>query len=159
MQKKLDAPQYGPKEGVEEIRDSSGTLLAMIIRSAFKKPGINFVTPGDFSQQVGCLLHPVGKKIEPHVHNLVVRQVQFTQEVLFIRKGKVRVDFYEETQAYLVSSILASGDTILLICGGHGFEVLEEADIIEVKQGPYVGDHDKTRFKSIEATKLRWQDK
>jgi hypothetical protein len=62
------------------------------------------------------------------------------------RKGRLRVDFYDEDQRYLESRVLGPGDVILLIQGGHGFEVLEEVEMIEVKQGPYVGEQDKTRF-------------
>ena len=90
--------------------------------------------------------HPKGKLIQPHVHNSVPREVHYTQEVLFIRKGKLRVDFYSEEQEYLESRILGTGDVILLIEGGHGFEVLEALEMFEVKQGPYMGEMDKTRF-------------
>ena len=72
-----------------------------------------------------------------------------------IRKGRLRVDFYDEEQRYLESRILEAGDTILLITGGHGFEVLEEVEMIEVKQGPYVGDGDKTRFAGISTSEAR----
>ncbi len=93
--------------------------------------------------------HAAGKLIAPHVHNPVPREVHYTQEVLFIRKGLLRVDFYDHQQCYLRSRILEAGDVILLIEGGHGFEVLEDVEMIEVKQGPYAGDQDKTRFKGI----------
>jgi hypothetical protein len=84
------------------------------------------------------------------VHNPVPREVHFTQEVLFLKRGKLRVDFYDEHQNYLESRILGAGDVILLATGGHGFEVLEEIEMIEVKQGPYAGDQDKTRFTGID---------
>ena len=93
--------------------------------------------------------HPAGKVIPPHVHNPVAREVQYTLEVLFLKKGKMRVDFYDTNKHYLESHLLGSGDVILLITGGHGFEVLEEIEMYEVKQGPYAGDNDKTRFESI----------
>ena len=69
-----------------------------------------------------------------------------TQETLFIRSGKVRVDFYSNDQHYVRSTILVSGDVILLSAGGHGLEILEPSEIIEVKQGPYDADKDKVRF-------------
>ncbi len=94
-------------------------------------------------------MHPTGKIIDAHIHNLVHRNVSFTQEVLFIKKGKLRVDFYDDYKDYLESYILETGDTILLTSGGHGFKVLEEVEMIEVKQGPYSGEMDKTRFESI----------
>lgn len=123
--------------------------LALIVYHKFNKPGIHFFTPNELSQQLAYMHHPVGKVIQPHVHNPVPREVQYTQEVLFIKKGKLRVDFYNDQQQYLESRILETGDVILLITGGHGFEVLEEIEMIEVKQGPYVGERDKTRFRGI----------
>lgn len=130
---------------VHEITHNS-QLLGIIISADFKESGIHFFTPNTLSQQLAYMRHPAGKMIQPHVHNVVPRQVDYTQEVLLVKQGKLRVDFYTEQQEYLESHILESGDVILLVQGGHGFEVLEEVEMIEVKQGPYVGEHDKTRF-------------
>jgi mannose-6-phosphate isomerase-like protein (cupin superfamily) len=102
---------------------------------------------------------PKGKTIEPHVHNPVSREVHYTQEVLFIRKGRLRVDFYDEARNYLESRELGAGDVILLAGGGHGFEVLEEIEMIEVKQGPYAGDADKTRFPGVSASQIKLPEK
>lgn len=131
---------------IEEIRDK-GQLLAIIIRNEFDKPGISFVTPNDFSQQLAYMHHPAGKIIEPHVHNPVKREISYTQEVLLIKRGRLRVDFYTEAREYLHSRVLKAGDVILLATAGHGFEVLEEVQMFEVKQGPYAGEMDKIRFK------------
>lgn len=130
-------------------------LLAIILYHNFARPGIHFVTPNDLSQQLAYMHHPTGKIIPPHVHNPVIREVTYTQEVLIIKKGKLRVDFYNEQQEYLDSRILEAGDVILLVTGGHGFEVLDEIEMIEVKQGPYVGDQDKTRFTGITANQAK----
>lgn len=124
-------------------------LLAVIISHTFDKPGIHFFTPNELSQQLAYMHHPKGKVIQPHVHNAVPREVLYTQEVLFIKRGKLRVDFYNDQQKYLESRMLEAGDVILLVTGGHGFEVLEEIEMIEVKQGPYLGEQDKTRFMGI----------
>jgi hypothetical protein len=121
-------------------------LLAIIISHCYNEPGITFFTPNELSQQLAYMRHPVGKIIEPHSHNPVPREVQFTQETLFIKRGKLRVDFYDDQQGYLESRILEAGDAILLTHGGHGFEVLEEIEMFEVKQGPYAGKEDKTGF-------------
>jgi uncharacterized protein YjlB len=121
-------------------------LLAIIIRSSFNKDGIEFFTPGDFSQQLGYMNRPQGYIIDPHVHNLVERKVILTQEVLYIKSGKVRVDFFNDDKQYLESRVVNTGDVILLAAGGHGFEMLENSEMIEVKQGPYCGDEDKVRF-------------
>ncbi|MFH7245461.1 MAG: cupin domain-containing protein [Spirulina sp.] len=126
-------------------------LLALILSHRFTEPGIHFFTPNELSQQLAYMKYDVGKTIPAHVHNPVHRDVFYTQEVLFIKKGKLRVDFYSKTQDYLESRVLEAGDVILLITGGHGFEVLEDLEMVEVKQGPYVGDQDKTRFEGISA--------
>jgi len=130
-------------------------LLAIIIPRTFNKPGIHFFTSDDLTQQLAFMRHPAGKEIEPHLHNPVPREVLFTQEVLFIRRGKLRVDFYDDDRNYLESRILEAGDAILLATGGHGFEVLEELEMIEVKQGPYAGDRDKTRFAAVDKTSVK----
>lgn len=130
-------------------------LLALIVSHKFNESGVHFFTPNELSQQLAYMCHPVGKVIPPHVHNPVIREVQYTQEVLFIKKGKLRVDFYNNQREYLESRLLEAGDVILLVTGGHGFEVLEEIEMIEVKQGPYVGEQDKTRFIGITAEQAK----
>lgn len=142
---------------VEQIT-GEGIILAIIVRAEFRREGIQFFTEDTLSQQLGFMWHPAGKLIEPHVHNPVPREVQFTQEVLFIRKGRLRVDFYNSDQCYLESRLLGVGDVILLIQGGHGFEVLEEVEMIEVKQGPHVGACDKTRFAAIDRSQIRLRE-
>lgn len=132
-----------------------GRLLALIVGHAHAGQGIEFFTPDDFSQQLAYMNRPTGYVIAPHVHNAVPRQVQYTKEVLFIRSGRLRVDFYSEDQSYIESRILEAGDVVLLAFGGHGFEMLEPTEIIEVKQGPYAGDADKTRFEPVAAQTIR----
>jgi hypothetical protein len=96
----------------------------------------------------------MGYEIAPHVHVMKRYEVQYSSETLFIRKGKVRIDFYSEQKAYLTSEILVSGDVVLLSRGGHGFEMLEESEIVEVKQGPYESESDKFRFKGVDKDKI-----
>lgn len=138
----------------EEITHQ-GCTLAILLRSTYKTESINFFTPNDFSQQLAYMNRPEGYVIVPHVHNAVPREVKFTKEVLFIKSGKVRVDFYDDEQIYLESRILNQGDVILLAFGGHGFEMIEASEIIEVKQGPYAGEADKTRFNPIKPEQIR----
>jgi hypothetical protein len=90
--------------------------------------------------------HPAGKVIDPHIHNSVRREVFFTNEVLVLKRGRVRVDFYDNARDLVGSRVLEAGDVILLASGGHGFEILEEAEMVEVKQGPYAANLDKSRF-------------
>jgi hypothetical protein len=135
-----------------------GRSFATLLRSSYKNQGINFFTPAEYSQQLAYMNRPLGYVIVPHLHNAVKREVLFTNEVLFIKSGKVRVDFYDENQTYLESRILLQGDLILLASGGHGFEMLESSEIIEVKQGPYAGDEDKTRFEPVSKDKIRLKE-
>ena len=133
---------------IEEVKKKD-KLLAMIIRNDYVCEGVDFITPDEYSQQVAYMRHPTGKIIDAHVHNLVHRNVVLTQEVLFVKKGTLRVDFYDEYEDYLESRDLHAGDIILLVSGGHGFKVLDEVEMIEVKQGPYAGNNDKKRFEKV----------
>lgn len=129
-------------------------ILAIIIRSNYNQEGIKFFTPGEFSQQLGYMNRPKGYKITPHSHNKVKRRIETTDETLIIKSGKVRIDFFDDEKKYLKSKVLNKGDVILLVSGGHGFEMLEKSELIEVKQGPYVDDKDKTRFENIDKDKI-----
>ena len=142
---------------IEKV-SSGASELAIIVRSSFVQPGIAFLTPPDYSQQLGYMNRPAGYRIAPHIHNPVPRAVTLTREVLFIKSGKVRIDFYDDSRRYLESRILYAGDVILLAAGGHGFEMLEPTEMIEVKQGPYVGEGDKTRFDAVERHLIRCGD-
>lgn len=137
-----------------EIIKKNKKIIAHIIRNNHDCDGVDFITPDEYSQQVAYMHHPKGKSIDAHIHNIVHRSVLTTQEVLFIKKGKLRVDFYDEYEDYIESRVLSEGDVLLLVSGGHGFKILEETEMIEVKQGPYAGANDKMRFPSIEEEKL-----
>ncbi len=132
----------------EQIKHNN-TILGIIIRNDYYKEGIEFFTPDDFSQQLGYMNRPRGYVIPPHVHNLVERKVVLTQEVLYVKSGKIRVDFYDEERNYLESKILTNGDVVLLANAGHGFKMLEQSEMIEIKQGPYCGEMDKIRFEAV----------
>ena len=135
-------------EPLERVTDdASGAELALLIRAGFGQPGINFVTDDESVHQLVVLMWPQGHLIDAHVHNPMSRTIDSTQEVLFIRSGRVRVDLYGDDQMYRSSLELGAGDVIFLASGGHGFEILEDADIVEVKQGPYRGEGEKTRFR------------
>jgi len=139
---------------VEHVQHGD-TTIAVIVRRDYRKDGIEFFTPSTFSQQIGYMNRPEGYVIAPHVHTPVPREVQFTNEALFIRRGKLRVDFYATDETYLESTILETGDVILLVQGGHGFEMLAPTEIIEIKQGPYAGDRDKRRFDAVAAERVQ----
>ena len=140
-----DEPLKGERGMIETI-SHAGSVLAIILRREFRREGIEFFTPPEYSQQLGYMRRPSGYVIRPHMHNKVQREVMKTKEVLLIKSGKVRVDFYDNDQRFVRSSVLETGDVVLLAEGGHGFEMLEQSEMIEIKQGPYTGDSDKTTF-------------
>jgi mannose-6-phosphate isomerase-like protein (cupin superfamily) len=139
---------------IETIKHNQ-KIMAILIPGDFQEKGVHFCTPDSFSQQLAYLHHEPGHNIETHFHNPVPRAVTYTNEVLFIKKGKIRVDLYDEDQHYLESRILQAGDVILLAGGGHGFEILEEVEMIEVKQGPYAGEKDKGFFAGVSAREIK----
>ena len=138
---------------LEEIYNGD-QFLGLIIRKDYHDTGIQFLTNDQTPQQLGYMNREKGYVISPHVHNVVIRTVELTQEVLIIQKGKVRVDYYDDNQNYLESRIAYEGDIVYLGYGGHGFKMLEDSEIVEVKQGPYCGAKDKVRFEPIEDNKV-----
>lgn len=126
-----------------------GELVAIIVRKNFKTDGIHFFTDNDLTQQLAYMSHPKGHKIEPHYHREAKRVITATCEALFIVSGAVRVDFYDFEWNVVEHRIIKNGDVILLIAGGHGFEVIEEAVFFEVKQGPFVASEDKVKRSDV----------
>jgi len=124
----------------------NGEIYAMVLRRDFSRPGPNFFTPGEFSQQLGMLIHPKGKVVKRHRHKLVKREIFRTQEVLVLLEGKIRVELFDDDGEKLKTLFMKPGDAILLARGGHKVDVLESAKMIEVKQGPYAGFDDKEFF-------------
>ena len=131
---------------IERLQDAQGAELAVILRADFAADGLQFFTPDDYGQQLGYMRHPAGHIVQAHVHHEVERVVRTTMEVLFVRSGLVRVDLFDGSLEHMATRLLRSGDVIMLVSGGHRFEMLEAAELIEVKQGPFVGSADKSRF-------------
>jgi hypothetical protein len=119
---------------------------ALIVRADYRKEGIEFFTGDTEPLQLGYMRRAKGYRIDPHAHVHASREVSVTNEVLLIRRGRVRVNFYDEQDSLHTEVVLETGDVVLLMRCGHGFEMLEDSEIIEVKQGPFMGDRDKRRF-------------
>lgn len=135
---------------IDTIYDNNENVLAIVVRDSYDKRGITFVTPNDYSQQLAYMHHEKGHVILPHIHNIVKREILYTKEVLIIKSGKMKCDFYTDNKKYIKSIIVETGDILLLVSGGHGFKCLEETIMIEVKQGPYAGDDDKIKFEPFD---------
>lgn len=131
---------------VEWFRDDRGRPLAAVIRADAAPDKTTFFTPDDFLQQAGFIVYPKGGRITPHVHVDVKRAIEGTSEILFVWKGKVSVELYTQEREPVTTLTLDRGDVILLVGGGHGFDMLEDSVLFEVKQGPYVGLEEKVRF-------------
>ena len=131
-------------------------ILALIVRTNKNtKSGVNFISPNNFGLQVGLMRHKKNHFIKPHIHKQYSRKVYTTSEVLLIKRGELRVDFYNNKKKYLFSKILKKNDLIILNEGAHGFKVKKTLEMIEVKQGPYKLSKDKVRFKKIDENKIK----
>jgi hypothetical protein len=133
-------------------------LFALIVRGRFrKKSGINFFTSKESTQQFGFMKHKKNHIIKPHKHNKRLTRVLRTTEVILLLKGTLRVDFYNDKYKYLFSKKINERDIIMLIHGGHGFKVLKNVEMIEVKQGPYSLASDKIKFKTVDEKKIKFK--
>ena len=121
--------------------------MAMVLTRDHSKPGLEFFTSNDLTLQMGYMKYPAQHRIVPHVHKPVRREVLYTLEAIFVKSGKVAVELYTDERKYIGDEVLVAGDVILFTGGGHGFKFLEEGELIEIKQGPYVSqDVDKDKF-------------
>ena len=133
-------------------------LFALIVRRQFrKKSGINFFTSKEATQQFGFMKHKKNHFIKPHKHNKRLTKILRTTEVILLLKGTLRVDFYNDKNRYLFSKKINERDIIMLIHGGHGFKVLKNAEMIEVKQGPYSLASDKIKFETVDEKKIKFK--
>jgi hypothetical protein len=130
---------------IEEVR-SQGTVLALVIRRSYAPGMTTFPTPSSYTQQLGFVVYPAGGAVVPHIHRPVRREITGTAEVIVVRSGRCVVDLYSEERALVASYELETGDVILLVAGGHGFRMLDNTVLMEVKQGPYMGVDEKERF-------------
>ncbi len=131
---------------IEWIRDDEGNPLALIVRRDYHPSSTEFPTPPEFKQQVGFIVYKKGEVIQRHVHLPVERHLTGSSEVVTVREGKAKVFFYKQDKSLVTSSVVSRGDLVLLVAGGHGFELLEDTVLLEVKQGPYTDLEEKERF-------------
>jgi len=133
---------------IEQITDN-GSIIATIIKAGFTKKGEQFFTPCEFSQQLGYMNRPKGYRVEAHTHKQVQQDVVLTHEVLYVKSGTIRVRLFTDSFTFIKECILTRGDIILLASGGHSVEMVEDSEIIEVKQGPY-SQENKIYFKPVQ---------
>lgn len=131
--------------GIEWIKDGD-QVLSLIIRAEVTPEKTAFVTPDTFIQQAGFVVYPRGGVIANHIHKPLEREIIGTPETLFIRKGKVKVHFFNGAREPRGEAVVQTGDILMLVSGGHGFTMLEDTILFEIKQGPYTGLDEKERF-------------
>ncbi len=125
----------------KEVIEKNGQIFALVFRKSLRPTGVNFMTPDDYTLQLGFIGHPSGRQIRDHVHNPHIHyKVDTTQEFLYVESGKIKAVIYDYGWNVIKEGVLNAGDSILQVAGGHGFEVLESCYLIEVKQGPFPGD-------------------
>ena len=123
-----------------------GKLLAQIIKGSKKINKTTFFTSSEANLQIGYVVYPANTSIKRHIHKKVVRKLDRTEEILIVKKGKCVIDLYDDKKKFVVSKRLSAGDIIILVSGGHGFKLLEDTVLVEIKQGPYGGIAEKERF-------------
>lgn len=121
-------------------------LLAIVISRQFEPKETQFITSPQDLQQVGFIKYPQGGTVPSHYHTALERHIVGTPETLLVRSGKVEASLYDNEQVLVTRRILEAGDIVVLISGGHGFKMLEDTVLLEVKQGPYTGLTEKVRF-------------
>lgn len=133
-------------EAIEKVVTTDGRALVYIVRGSLDPKETTFVTPPDTNLQMGFIVYAKGKEIQRHVHKPIERHTRGTSEVIVVRRGHCQVDLYDDDRTFVTSRELHQGDIMLTVAGGHGFRMLDETVLLEVKQGPYAGMDDKERF-------------
>ena len=133
-------------EFIHRVLSRDGDLLAYIIRASFSSDITSFVTPPEHNFQVGFVVHPQGAEIQSHLHRTIDRHISNTSEVLVVRKGNCEIDVFDNQKRLVETLQMTPGDVMVMISGGHGFRMLEDTVLLEIKQGPYIGIEEKERF-------------
>jgi|TARA_Y100000992_G_scaffold234562_1_gene165422 hypothetical protein len=133
---------------VKEIKHGNTVLARYIPASVAWSDDLNFFSDDEDFIQFGTWGYNSGKELKAHIHNEVVREVKWTQEVLYVRKGKLKARIYDKEEKLVDNIIVNEGDLIVLLHGGHGYDIIEDGtQVLEVKNGPYVGaEVDRKRF-------------
>jgi mannose-6-phosphate isomerase-like protein (cupin superfamily) len=131
---------------VERITDTQGTVLALVVRREYAPDVTTFVTEPESGLQVGLIVYPAQGSVPRHRHHPIERRLTGTPEVLVVREGRCQADIFDDEAELLATCELSAGDLIVLLGGGHGFRMLDDTVLVEVKQGPYPGVDEKERF-------------
>jgi hypothetical protein len=123
-----------------------GKVFAYVMRDTPGEKRTTFLTPDEAIQQVGFVVHPAGAEVKRHYHLPLERSIVGTPEVLVVRQGRCEMDVYDDGQELVCTRELETGDIMVMVGGGHGFRMVEDTVLLEVKQGPYYGPDEKAYF-------------
>jgi hypothetical protein len=129
-----------------DVISSGSAVLCYIMRSGSLPAVTEFVTPPDLTLQVGHIVHSRGHEIVRHANRPQERLINGTAEVLLVQRGRCEMDVYDNNRDLVATRELRTGDIVILLNGGHGFRMLEDTVLLEVKQGPYLGPSEKEQF-------------
>jgi hypothetical protein len=122
-----------------EYIEHDGELLAIIRRDSEWPEGLSFCTPDELFIQAGTWQYEAGKQLAAHRHKIHERNVTKTQEVAYVKRGRMKVNVYSDAGELIAAPELGAGDFIILAAGGHGYEILEDGtQVLEVKNGPFI---------------------
>ena len=132
-----------------EIKDKDVILARYIPADEAWESGLSFFSDDEEFVQIGTWGYNSPKELLAHTHNEVHRDVGWTQEVIFVKQGRIRAEIYDLANKKIEEIICNQGDIIILLRGGHGYHILDDdTQVLEVKNGPYVGaELDRVRLK------------
>lgn len=127
---------------IEKIKDKEEEIATIVYRDSFEER-VKFITPDDFPLQFGIMKYEEGDSVHPHTHPNLPRVITQSQEIIHVVEGKIKLDIFNSKGELCASKILKGGDSAFFAKGGRGWTALEETRMIEIKQGPYLGEKDK----------------
>ena len=129
-----------------EIISANGQPLCYVIRGSTQPTQTTFITPPDSKQQVGFIVYSRDGVIKRHIHRQLERHIVGMAEVLVVRSGHCQIEVYDEEKKPVTVRDLYQNDVVVMVAGGHGFKIVEDTVLLEIKQGPYLGPEDKELF-------------
>jgi len=129
-----------------KIIDDNQKAIAYIVRKKDISKGKNFLTHNNEEMQFASFDLEKNEVIRNHIHNTSKREINSTSEGIVVIDGVLKIKLFDNNKNFISDHILNSGDSILLLSGGHGIEVMEDTKFIEFKQGPYIESLDKEIF-------------
>lgn len=133
---------------MRKIKDTKGNLLCIVYKDEDWSEGLNFITDNNLFIQVGSWWYQKGKNLAKHQHNIVPRESNITQEMVFVKSGSMLASIYDQELNLIEELELKAGDLAIMAYGAHGYKILEDnTKIIEAKNGPFVSvEVDKVKY-------------